>query len=88
MNIPALLTLSAAIAIGAPATAGGSGNVTISDATGMFEVMIFSEVLAASRDLLTVNTPLLLTVEARLEEARNEARSLSKERISSWLIST
>jgi len=42
--------------------------LTISDATGLFEVMVFSEVLAASRELLQVNTPLLLTVEARLEE--------------------
>lgn len=42
--------------------------LTMSDATGLFEVMIFSEVLAASRDLLQTNTPLLITVEARLEE--------------------
>lgn len=42
--------------------------LTISDATGLFEVMIFSEVLAVSRDLLQANTPLLITVEARLEE--------------------
>ncbi len=42
--------------------------LTVSDATGMFEVMIFSEVLAASRDLLQTNTPLLITVDARLEE--------------------
>jgi DNA polymerase-3 subunit alpha len=42
--------------------------LTVSDATGLFEVMIFSEVLAASRDLLQVNTPLLITVEARLDD--------------------
>jgi DNA polymerase-3 subunit alpha len=42
--------------------------LTISDASGMFEVMIFSEVLAAARDLLVPNQPLLITVEARLEE--------------------
>jgi len=42
--------------------------LTISDATGLFEVMIFSEVLAAARDLLVVNQPLLLSVDARLEE--------------------
>jgi len=42
--------------------------LTISDATGLFEVMIFSEVLVQARDLLQVNTPLLITVEARLEE--------------------
>ncbi len=42
--------------------------LTISDATGMVEVMIFSELLAQARDLLQVNQPLLLTVEARLED--------------------
>ncbi len=42
--------------------------LSISDASGLFEVMIFSEVLAASRDLLDSNSPLLITVEARLEE--------------------
>ena len=42
--------------------------LTISDATGLFEVMVFSEVLAAARDLLQVNQPLLLSVDARLEE--------------------
>jgi DNA polymerase-3 subunit alpha len=42
--------------------------LTVSDASGLFEVMIFSEVLSASRDLLEPNTPLLITVEARVEE--------------------
>jgi len=42
--------------------------LTLSDATGLFDVMIFAETLAASKDLLVVNQPLLLTVEARLEE--------------------
>ncbi|MTJ84102.1 MAG: DNA polymerase III subunit alpha [Telmatospirillum sp.] len=42
--------------------------LSVSDASGLFEVMIFSETLAASRDLLEPNTPLLLTVEARLED--------------------
>ena len=39
-----------------------------SDATGSFEVTIFSELLAQIRDLLEVNQPLLLTVEARAED--------------------
>jgi DNA polymerase-3 subunit alpha len=42
--------------------------LTISDATGLFEVMIFSEVLAVAREMLQPNMPLLITVEARLEE--------------------
>ncbi len=42
--------------------------LTVSDASGLFEVMIFSEVLAASRDLLDSTAPLLITVEARMEE--------------------
>jgi DNA polymerase III subunit alpha len=42
--------------------------LTISDASGLFEVMVFAEVLASVRDMLEPNTPLLVTVEARLEE--------------------
>jgi DNA polymerase-3 subunit alpha len=42
--------------------------LTLSDATGLFEVMIFSETLTAAKELLVVNQALLLTVEARLEE--------------------
>jgi len=42
--------------------------LTMSDATGLFEVMIFSEVLAVTREMLQPNMPLLITVEARLEE--------------------
>jgi len=42
--------------------------ITVSDASGLFEVMLFSEVLSACRDLLENNTPLLVTVEARIEE--------------------
>jgi DNA polymerase-3 subunit alpha len=42
--------------------------LTISDASGVFEVMIFSELLASARALLEPNTPLLVTVEARVEE--------------------
>jgi len=42
--------------------------ITVSDASGLFEVMVFSEVLSASRELLEPNTPLLVTVEAKIEE--------------------
>ncbi len=42
--------------------------LTLSDASGLFEIMVFSEVLSASRELLEPNMPLLVTVEARLEE--------------------
>ena len=38
-----------------------------SDASGMYEVTCFSEVLAASRALLEANGPLLLEVDAQLE---------------------
>ncbi|MBI5120607.1 MAG: DNA polymerase III subunit alpha [Rhodospirillales bacterium] len=40
----------------------------VSDMTGTFEVTLFSEVLAASRDLLESGQPLLLTVDARMDE--------------------
>ncbi len=39
-----------------------------SDASGMFEVTCFSETLAASRELLEAGGPLLLEVDAKLEE--------------------
>jgi DNA polymerase-3 subunit alpha len=41
--------------------------VQLSDAAGTFEVTVFSELLAAARDLLEVGTPLLVTTDARLE---------------------
>jgi DNA polymerase III subunit alpha len=41
--------------------------VQLSDADGVFEVLIFAELLGAARDRLESNTPLLLTVEARAE---------------------
>jgi len=40
----------------------------LSDATGLFEVTAFSEVLAVGRDMLEAGGPLLLTVDARLED--------------------
>ena len=39
-----------------------------SDATGSFEVTLFSETLATARELLEANQPLLLTVEIRAED--------------------
>lgn len=39
-----------------------------SDATGSFEVTLFSETLATARELLEQNQPLLLTVEVRAED--------------------
>jgi DNA polymerase-3 subunit alpha len=44
--------------------------VALSDDTGGFEVMMFSEVLAASKDLLESGAPLLLTVDAQLEDEK------------------
>ncbi|CAA7617754.1 DNA polymerase III subunit alpha [Magnetospirillum sp. UT-4] len=44
--------------------------LTLSDASGMFEVTCFSDVLAASRDLLEAGGPLLLEVDAQLEDER------------------
>jgi DNA polymerase III subunit alpha len=40
----------------------------LSDASGMFEVTCFSEVLSASRELLEEGGPLLLDVDARLDD--------------------
>src|SRR5204863_2755838 len=42
--------------------------VALSDDTGTFEVTMFSEVLSAARDLLESGMPLLLTVDAQLED--------------------
>jgi len=42
--------------------------VALSDDTGTFEVMMFSEVLAASREMLESGAPLLLTIDAQLED--------------------
>ncbi|CAA7613783.1 DNA polymerase III subunit alpha [Magnetospirillum sp. SS-4] len=39
-----------------------------SDASGMFEVTCFAEILAVSRDLLDAGGPLLIEVDAKLEE--------------------
>ncbi|MGQ0664334.1 MAG: DNA polymerase III subunit alpha [Pseudomonadota bacterium] len=42
--------------------------VQLSDTGGIFEVAVFSELLAASQDVLAANRPLLIAAEARLEE--------------------
>ncbi|MCR6632202.1 MAG: DNA polymerase III subunit alpha [Magnetospirillum sp.] len=54
--------------------------LTLSDASGMFEVTVFSETLAASRELLEAGGPLLLEVDAKLEE---EQLRLTCQRIAS-----
>ena len=41
--------------------------VQMSDASGMFEVTVFAEVLSASRELLDSGAPVLVTVDARRE---------------------
>jgi DNA polymerase-3 subunit alpha len=41
--------------------------VELSDSSGAFEVMFFSQQLLASRDLLEVNKTIVITVEARME---------------------
>jgi DNA polymerase-3 subunit alpha len=42
--------------------------VQLSDATGVFEIVMFAEVLAQSRELLESGAPLLIQGEARLDE--------------------
>ena len=42
--------------------------VALSDDTGTFEITMFSEILSASRDLLEPGAPVLLTLDAQLEE--------------------
>ena len=44
--------------------------VLLSDDTGTFEVTMFSEVLSASRDMLDSGVPVLLTLDAQMEEER------------------
>jgi len=49
-----------------------SGNkfafVQLSDASGVYEVVVFSEVLSRTRDLLVAGQPLLLTVDAQVND--------------------
>jgi len=62
----------AAILVSYKERTGRNGNryafAAFSDATGSFEGTLFSEVLAAGRALLDSGKPLLLTVDARLED--------------------
>jgi len=53
---------------------GRNGNkyafVALSDATGAYEAVVFSEVLAASRELMESGEPMLVTLDARMEDDR------------------
>jgi DNA polymerase-3 subunit alpha len=42
--------------------------IQLSDAGGVFEMTVFSELLATSRDLLASGKPLLISADARIEE--------------------
>jgi DNA polymerase-3 subunit alpha len=53
------------------------GFVSLSDATGMFEVMVFSEVLAASRHLLEAGKSVQITVAADSIEEELKLRALA-----------
>jgi DNA polymerase-3 subunit alpha len=53
------------------------GFVSLSDATGMFEVMVFSEVLVASRQHLEAGKSVLITVAADLMDEELKLRALS-----------
>ena len=70
--------------------------VQMSDASGMFEVTVFAEVLAASRGLLDSGAPVLVTVDARREgdsvrltaqsiEALDEAAAAAAPRLTVYL---
>ncbi|MEQ8586230.1 MAG: DNA polymerase III subunit alpha [Thalassobaculaceae bacterium] len=62
----------AGIVVGRQIRTSKSGNrfafVQLTDRTGVFEVTLFSEVLAASRDLLDSGEPLLVRADARIED--------------------
>jgi DNA polymerase-3 subunit alpha len=62
----------AGIVIGRKERTSARGNrfafAQMSDASGVFEVMLFSEVLAQSRTLLDSGQPLMVTVDCRVEE--------------------
>lgn len=61
----------AGIVVGRQERVSARGNrfafLQMSDASGLFEVTLFSEVLAVSRELLDAGRPLLVTAEAKLE---------------------
>jgi DNA polymerase-3 subunit alpha len=62
----------AGIVVGRQIRTSKSGNrfafVQLTDRTGVFEVTLFSEVLAASRDALESGEPLLVRADARIED--------------------
>jgi DNA polymerase-3 subunit alpha len=53
------------------------GFVSLSDSTGMFECMVFSEVLVASRPVLEAGKSVLITVAADLMDEELKLRALS-----------
>jgi DNA polymerase-3 subunit alpha len=53
------------------------GFVSLSDSTGMFEVMVFSEVLVASRQFLEAGKSVLITVAADLMDEELKLRALA-----------
>ncbi len=78
-DLPARLTVGGAtrfklggVVIGRKERTSARGNrfafVQMSDASGVFEVMMFSEVLGQARQLLDSGQPLLVTVDVRAEE--------------------
>jgi len=73
----------AGIVIGKQERTSRQGNrfafIQLSDTGGVYEVVVFSEVLARSRDLLESHEPLLLTVETRgeAEELRLMAQEIA-----------
>ena len=88
-DLPARLALGgsprfklAGIVVGKKERTSARGNrfafLQMSDASGFFEVTVFSEVLAQSRSLLEAGQPLLVTADARAEE---ESVRLTAQRI-------
>jgi len=73
----------AGIVIGKQERTSRQGNrfafIQLSDTSGVYEVVVFSEVLSQSRELLESHEPLLLTVEARgeAEELRLMAQEIA-----------
>ena len=52
--------------------------VQVSDSQGVFEMMVFSELLGASRDLLEAGTPILLSVDVDKKSDSDELRFLAQ----------
>ena len=64
--------MMAGIVVGKQVRTSKSGNrfafAQLTDRTGVFEITMFSEVLAAAKDLLDAGVPLLVKVDAKLED--------------------